>query len=255
MNDIIDISTAIKALRGHLDWTQPELAKALGVSTRTVARYESGVPPATVTVLGRLSNLAAEYGREDLSSIFGELFTSEPAWGKGREEDTIWLNGFKDVLTHYASRTPDILGDLQDKIVYALRRIRDSEREKAFQIRPEDSVAGTLADCEAAIQKRDFERRIETQLYRLFNQDVAGARPFEKAWASLTNQFGENYMGSYSAMESLLDQALKESDERDASRIDDAIAIIDGAERLLFDWAELRTEIRAYFDYDKKENR
>jgi len=243
---MISVLESIKKLREHLGYTQPEFAQLIGVSTRTLARYEGGRPPSTVQTLGRLAKLASDNGRDDLASVFsGEFLKVSPG---DFEENTVWFLGFQDVLAnqvHLQGR--DLVDELKDKIVYALRRIAERQRQPPYNLDPEHTVAGTLAECEAAIEKRDFERKIDRMIYELFNLERSAARPFEDLWATLTNDFGEGYRQQYAAMELLIDQALKPHKERDSSVIQGAIQVFDSA-HWLRNWPELKPKIRAYFD-------
>jgi transcriptional regulator with XRE-family HTH domain len=65
-----EIAKAIKSLRATLQEPRQEFAKRLGVSARTVARYELEKPPKHSVSFKALADVAAEAGREDLKAIF-----------------------------------------------------------------------------------------------------------------------------------------------------------------------------------------
>jgi transcriptional regulator with XRE-family HTH domain len=65
------VSEAIKTLRAHLSFSQERLAREIGATLRTVARYEHGDIPKG-KYLTALMSLAGERGREDLAEIFGQ---------------------------------------------------------------------------------------------------------------------------------------------------------------------------------------
>ena len=54
----------IKAARGLLDWSRPELAERAGVSERTIARFEAGEGDITVGKLARLEDALIGAGIE-----------------------------------------------------------------------------------------------------------------------------------------------------------------------------------------------
>jgi transcriptional regulator with XRE-family HTH domain len=63
------IQDAVRELRNRLGWTQEDLARNLGLTLRTVVRYENDLPPRG-PALGRLYAIASEKGHEDLAKLF-----------------------------------------------------------------------------------------------------------------------------------------------------------------------------------------
>lgn len=68
-----EIADTIKELRLTYGETQEQFSKRLGVTVRTIARYELERPP-TGKVLGKLLNLASDIEREDFEDIFRKAF-------------------------------------------------------------------------------------------------------------------------------------------------------------------------------------
>jgi len=242
---MITLSMAIKTLRDQLEWSQSELAAVIGVSTRTIARYEAGSAPSSVTIFAKLAKLARDTDREDLAEVFRGYFSEGSRDPKlHREEDAAWLEGLAHVLKNRApvSTKPDIVGELQRKIIYALRRIDEAS--------PESGVRATLAECEASLHRQEFEQQIGSKLYELFNLGYSSVRPFEELWASLTSDFSDGYRQRYTAMEWLLIEALKDPEQRDPQKVHRAMAVIDLAPPMsVHDWREkLRGEIFMYFN-------
>ncbi len=94
-------STDTRDLRNRLNLTQPDFARMLGISIRSVAQLESGEapkPPADrrLTEIERLTNALAEVIREE--SIGAWLKTSNEAFGGSKplevvergESDRLW---------------------------------------------------------------------------------------------------------------------------------------------------------------------
>jgi transcriptional regulator with XRE-family HTH domain len=70
------VADAVKALRAEFGESQQRFSDRIGVVVRTVARYELQKPPAG-EMLGRLSALADEAGRDDLRAVFTNAFWRE----------------------------------------------------------------------------------------------------------------------------------------------------------------------------------
>jgi transcriptional regulator with XRE-family HTH domain len=70
-----EIANAIRELRKVLNESQQQFSDRLGVTVRTIARYELEAPPHKRAVLAKLGKLAAKAGRPDLSRVF---FEAEP---------------------------------------------------------------------------------------------------------------------------------------------------------------------------------
>jgi transcriptional regulator with XRE-family HTH domain len=64
-----EVSEAIKSLRSTLGITQLELAIKLDIGGHSVAHYEGGRKPDTITIV-RLCRVAHEAGRDDLADVF-----------------------------------------------------------------------------------------------------------------------------------------------------------------------------------------
>jgi transcriptional regulator with XRE-family HTH domain len=63
------LANAIKELRAHFQESQQQFSNRLGVTVRTVARYELEKPPPS-DMLAKLASIAANAGRKDLAMIF-----------------------------------------------------------------------------------------------------------------------------------------------------------------------------------------
>lgn len=72
----VSTAEAIKSLRGYLGISQEALARQLGVSWRTVARYEAGGNP-DLLVLAKLEKCASEGGSSAHSALFQALIDSQ----------------------------------------------------------------------------------------------------------------------------------------------------------------------------------
>lgn len=68
-NDAIKLDSAVLELRTKLGCSQDEFAKRIGVTTRSVSRYETGSHPSS-NVLAVLIRLARDLGRLDLAEVF-----------------------------------------------------------------------------------------------------------------------------------------------------------------------------------------
>ena len=69
------LAHAVRALRGALNWTQADLARAVKKGSRTVARWESEGP--TGIALFKLRDVAAEMKCRDLAATFSQAANSE----------------------------------------------------------------------------------------------------------------------------------------------------------------------------------
>jgi transcriptional regulator with XRE-family HTH domain len=70
---------ALQVLRAELRLTQEQLARRVGVTTRTIARWESGlVGSLPAGQILALRNLAIETENEDLADSFNELLHGDP---------------------------------------------------------------------------------------------------------------------------------------------------------------------------------
>jgi len=79
-------SAAVQSLRKHFDENQAEFAARLGVTQRTIARWEAGSPPPPAN-LSLLEREAAKAGRKDLQAIFGTgIATTLGSWDTAEAE-------------------------------------------------------------------------------------------------------------------------------------------------------------------------
>ena len=74
-NDL-KVMGAVKTFRGVLGVTQQDLSEKLGITVRTVARWETAVPPKG-KALGMLLKLARFYKRRGSARIFAESLSAE----------------------------------------------------------------------------------------------------------------------------------------------------------------------------------
>jgi transcriptional regulator with XRE-family HTH domain len=70
------VAEAIKALRAEFGESQQRFSDRIGVTVRTVARYEVQKPP-TGEMLGKLAAIAEEVSRPDLRVVFTNAFWRE----------------------------------------------------------------------------------------------------------------------------------------------------------------------------------
>lgn len=73
-----EVAEAVKSLRQAMGLSQQQFSDRLGVTVRTVARYELEKPPSGKTLL-RFANVAEGVGRPDLKRIFGKAWITEGA--------------------------------------------------------------------------------------------------------------------------------------------------------------------------------
>jgi transcriptional regulator with XRE-family HTH domain len=101
------IQECIRSLRETMGMTQEKLAWKMGLTVRTIARYENDSPPKG-DALAKFRDLALDYGRQDLAIIFMgaqvhevasafEDFASE--WGAGEIFRAIIFGLSKDILS------------------------------------------------------------------------------------------------------------------------------------------------------------
>lgn len=70
------LQDAVRGLREALGISQEELARKLGITVRTIARYENELPPKG-EALGQLFLLAEEANQTELADVFIEKFAKE----------------------------------------------------------------------------------------------------------------------------------------------------------------------------------
>lgn len=87
MEQNLELREALQHLREELGLTQEQMARRVAVTTRTIARWESGlVETLPIGQLVRLRHLAIQAENEDLADYFNELVTDSYARGGGDAE-------------------------------------------------------------------------------------------------------------------------------------------------------------------------
>lgn len=95
-----DVHAAVKQLREALGgFTQERLARHLGVTTRTVARWESSGALIPESVIRRLRSIALSIDANDIAGVFHALIEAY----EGRAKDPVPMIPFNDPLP----RTPE----------------------------------------------------------------------------------------------------------------------------------------------------
>lgn len=142
------VSEAIKGLREHFGESQQRFSDRLGVTVRTVARYELEKPPPD-EMLGKLANMADEAAREDLWFVFmmARVRLQNPelanVWVPSEPEIVIkWLDkhshgsGFRSRLSSFLRK------ELRDAVKKRGRPLAKLEREYLGDLAKELDVRG-----------------------------------------------------------------------------------------------------------------
>jgi transcriptional regulator with XRE-family HTH domain len=245
---------AIRALREQYGYTQAEFARLLGIGLRTLARYETEKPPTAIHGLVNLFGRAWAINRLDLAKQFLNQFQSSMK-SFADDVEVVWMNGLRDVLLYKSSLsdTSSIAEELQNKIVYALRRIHEVEKLNIHRPKHElEGIASTLEECEEQLARRDTDRKISAGLYRLFDREGhEESEPFEHLWTMVRRRIQKDYEGLFPAVELLIDEALKNDDLRDIGGVEKSIRSLDEIANVLFfetdRWPDIRQKILRFF--------